>query len=127
MHNLAVLYAEGIDGKPDYTAAAEWFRKAAAYGVMDSQYNLAILYARGIGVQADLAEAYRWFALAAAKGDADAARKRDQVAAQLDQYTLASAKRAAQSFVAEQQPDEATNLKVPPGGWDRVTASAKPR
>jgi localization factor PodJL len=28
MHNLAVLYAEGIDGKPDYKAASEWFRKA---------------------------------------------------------------------------------------------------
>ena len=54
MHNLAVLYAEGIDGKPDYKAASEWFRKAAGYGVTDSQYNLAILYARGIGVPANL-------------------------------------------------------------------------
>jgi localization factor PodJL len=128
MHNLAVLYAEGINDKPDYTVAAEWFRRAANYGVTDSQYNLAILYARGIGVQADLAEAYRWFALAAAGGDADAARKRDQVGAQLDQYTLAAAKRAAQTFVAEREPDEATNLKVPPGGWDRAPAPpAKPR
>ena len=30
MHNLAVLYAEGIDGKPDYRTAAQWFRKAAS-------------------------------------------------------------------------------------------------
>ncbi len=44
MHNMAVLYAEGIDGKPDYKTAAEWFRRAADYGVADSQYNLAILY-----------------------------------------------------------------------------------
>ena len=51
MHNLAVLYAEGIDGKPDYKVAAQWFRKAAGYGVADSQYNLAILYARGIGIR----------------------------------------------------------------------------
>ena len=29
MHNLAVLYAEGVDGKPDYKIAAQWFRKAA--------------------------------------------------------------------------------------------------
>ena len=100
MHNLAVLYAEGIDGKPDYKAASEWFRKAASYGVTDSQYNLAILYARGIGVQANLAESYRWFALAAANGDSDAAKKRDEVAARLDQKTLAAAKLAAQSFVA---------------------------
>jgi localization factor PodJL len=128
MHNLAVLYAEGINDKPDYTVAAEWFRRAANYGVTDSQYNLAILYARGIGVQADLAEAYRWFALAASKGDADAARKRDQVGAELDQYTLAAAKREVQTFVAKRQPEEATSLRVPPGGWDRTPAPpAKPR
>jgi localization factor PodJL len=128
MHNLAVLYAEGIDGKPDYKAASEWFRKAASYGVTDSQYNLAILFARGIGVQANLAESYRWFALAAANGDNDAAKKRDEVAARLDQKTLAGAKLAAQSFAPEREPDEATNLKAPPGGWDHVPAApAKPR
>jgi localization factor PodJL len=128
MHNLAVLYAEGIDGKPDYKAASEWFRKAASYGVTDSQYNLAILFARGIGVQANLAESYRWFALAAANGDNDAAKKRDEVAARLDQKTLAAAKLATQSFAPEREPDEATNLKAPPGGWDHVPAApAKPR
>ena len=123
MHNLAVLYAEGIDGKPDYKAASEWFRKAASYGVTDSQYNLAILFARGIGVQANLAESYRWFALAAANGDSDAAKKRDEVAARLDQKTLAAAKLAAQSFAPEREPDEATNLKAPPGGWDHAPAA----
>ena len=111
MHNLAVLYAEGIDGKPDYKAASEWFRKAAGYGVTDSQYNLAILYARGIGIPANLAESYRWFALAAANGDTDAAKKRDEVAARLDQQALAAAKLAVQGFVAEREPDEATSLK----------------
>ena len=128
MHNLAVLYAEGVDGKPDYKAASEWFRKAASHGVTDSQYNLAILFARGIGVQANLAESYRWFALAAANGDSDAAKKRDEVAARLDQKTLEAAKLAAQSFAPEREPDEATNLKAPPGGWDHAPAApAKPR
>ena len=109
-----MLYAEGIDGKPDYKAASEWFRKAASYGVTDSQYNLAILFARGIGVQANLAESYRWFALAAAKGDNDAAKKRDEVAARLDQKTLAAAKLAAQSFVPSAG-RRGVNLKAPPG------------
>jgi localization factor PodJL len=128
MHNLAVLYAEGIDGRPDYKAASEWFRKAAGYGITDSQYNLAILYARGIGLPTDLAESYRWFALAAADGDSDAAKKRDEVAARLDQKTLMSAKLAVQSFVPDREPDEATNLKAPPGGWDRATAApVRPR
>ena len=128
MHNLAVLYAEGIEGKPDYKAASEWFRKAAGYGVTDSQYNLAILYARGIGIPANLAESYRWFALAAANGDTDAAKKRDEVAARLDQQALATAKLAVQGFVVEREPDEATSLRTPPGGWDRAPAApVKPR
>ena len=128
MHNLAVLYAEGIDGKPDYKMAAEWFRKAAGYGVTDSQYNLAILFARGIGMPVNLTESYRWFALAAANGDADAAKKRDEVGARLDQQTLTAAKLAAQTFVADREPEDATSLKAPPGGWDHTPAApAKPR
>ncbi len=126
MHNLAVLYAEGIDGKPDYRTAAQWFRKAASRGIADSQFNLAILYARGIGTEPNLAESYRWFALAAAKGDQDAAKKRDEVGARLDQKTLTAARLAAQTFTAEPEPDEATNLKAPAGGWDRpAVANAK--
>ena len=85
MHNLAVLYAEGVDGKPDYQTAARWFRKAADHGVVDSQYNLAILYARGIGVETNLAEAFKWFALASREGDREAAseaRRRRQPAGQ---------------------------------------------
>ena len=92
MHNLAVIYAEGGDqGRPDYVAAAEWFRKGAEYGVRDSQYNLAILYARGLGVEQNLVQSYLWFAAAAAQGDADAAKKRDDVGARLDSKDFASA------------------------------------
>ena len=128
MHNLAVVYAEGIDGKPDYKAAARWFRKAASHGIADSQYNLAILYARGIGIETNLAESYKWFALVAAKGDAEAAKKRDEVGERLDQKTLMAAKLAAQTFTPESEPDAAVSLQVPPGGWDRPTATpAKPR
>ena len=84
--------------------------------------------ARGIGFQANLAESYRWFALAAANGDTDAAKKRDEVAARLDQQSLTTAKLAAQTFVPEREPDEATSLKAPPGGWDHSPAApAKPR
>jgi localization factor PodJL len=124
MPNLAVLYAEGLDGKPDYAVASQWFRKAAAFGVVDSQYNLAILYARGVGVERNMAESYKWFALAAKGGDKDAGKKRDEIAARLDPQQLESAKQAAEAFVPEQQPDEATSAKAPPGGWDQVVAAA---
>jgi localization factor PodJL len=124
MHNLAVLYTGGIDGEPDFAAAAEWFRKAAAYGVVDSEYNLGILYARGSGVERDLAESYKWFALAAKGGDRDAAHKRDEVARGLDPKRLESARQAVEAFVATPQPDEATAVKAPPGGWDHTATAA---
>jgi len=128
IHNLAVLYAEGIDGKPDYRTASQWFRKAADKGVADSQYNLGILYARGIGVDQNLAESYKWFALAAQQGDQDAAKKREDVAARLDQQSLVAAKLAVQTWAADPPPDEAMNVKAPPGGWDgaQATGPAKP-
>ena len=126
MHNLAVMYAEGVDGKPDYKAAAHWFRKAAEHGIADSQYNLGILYARGVGIDRNLAESYKWFALAAAQGDRDAAKKRDDVAARLDQGSLAAAKLAVQGFVAEPQPEEAATVKSPPGGWERPGEPPRP-
>jgi localization factor PodJL len=125
MHNLGVLYAEGIDGKPDFRSAGQWFRKAAAYGVADSQYNLAVLYARGLGVERNLSEAYKWFALAAQGGDQDAAKKRDEVAGRLEAQTLAAARRAVESWTAEAQPEEATTVKAPPGGWDQPAPAAK--
>jgi localization factor PodJL len=79
-------------------------------------------------VETNLAESYKWFALASARGDQDAARKRDEVAARLDPQTLMAAKLAVQTFVAEREPDEAINLRVPPAGWDRPLAQpAKPR
>ena len=123
LHNLAVLYAEGIDGKPDYLSAAKWFRKAAGYGVADSQYNLGILYARGIGVEQNLAEAYRWFALAAREGDREAAKKRDDVGARLDQRSLTAAQTAVQTWASEPQPEAALQVKTPPGGWDTAIAA----
>ena len=120
MHNLAVLYAEGVDGKPDYAAAVQWFRKAAQRGIADSQYNLGVLCARGIGSAQSYSEAYKWFALAAAQGDKESAKKRDDVAAHLDATALAAARRAVAGFVAEPQPQEATVVPEPPGGWDHA-------
>ena len=104
MHNLAVLYAEGIDGKPDYATAVQWFRKAAQHGIADSQYNLGVLCARGLGTDQNHAEAYKWFALATIQGDKESAKKRDDVATHLDPATLAAAQQAVKSFVAEPQP-----------------------
>jgi localization factor PodJL len=125
MHNLAVLYAEGINGAADYRTAARWFRKAADHGVTDSQYNLAILYARGVGVEQNDAEAYKWFTLAANHGDNEAAKKRDEIAAMLDQQSLAAANLAVQKWAPAAQPDAAVTVKAPPGGWEPAAQAAK--
>jgi localization factor PodJL len=128
MHNVAVLYADGVNGRSDYHSAALWFRKAADHGITDSQYNLAILYARGNGEPQNYAEAYKWFALAAKQGDVEAASKRDEVASQLDDDTLAAADFVVKGWRPEPQPDEAIKVKAPPGGWDAVAQpKAKPR
>ncbi len=123
MHNLAVLYAEGIDGPADYRTAAHWFRKAADHGITDSQYNLAILYARGIGVEQNYAESYKWFALAAKQG-----RRRRRQEARRNRHPSRPAiargsEAAVQKWTAEPQPDDAINVKAPPGGWDPSAAS----
>jgi localization factor PodJL len=126
MHNLAVLDADGGGRGPNYKAAANWFKKAAERGVADSQYNLGILYARGIGLEQNLAESYKWFTLAAGQGDQDAGKKRDDVAAKLDQQSLVAAKLAVQTFSPDLAPDEATNVKAPAAGWDKAPAAAAP-
>ena len=121
MHNLAVLLADG-GGKPDYTAAARWFRKAAEHGVRDSQYNLAILYARGMGGPQDLVQSYAWFSAAADQGDADAAKKRDDVASRFDAKTLERAKALAKAFRPKASEPAANDVVPPPGGWQAQPA-----
>jgi localization factor PodJL len=127
MHNLAVLYADGVNGRADYHTAALWFRKAADRGITDSQYNLAILYARGSGGPQNYAEAYKWFALAAKQGDVEAANKRDDIAAQLDEEALAAADLVVKSWKPEPQPDDAVKVKTPPGGWDAAIQTPRPK
>ena len=124
MHNLAVLDADGGGKGANYKNASQWFRKAADRGVADSQFNLGILYARGIGVDQNLAESFKWFSLAAAQGDADSVRKRDDIAKRLDAQSLAAAKLAIQTFTLEPQPDDATNVTTPAGGWDSSPVQA---
>jgi localization factor PodJL len=98
MHNLGVVFSQGIDGKPDWPRAIEWFRKSAEMGQADSQYNLGVIYARGLAGSADLAEAWKWFALAASQGDADSATKRDSLITRADPQALTRARQAAENF-----------------------------
>ncbi len=121
MHNLAVLYAEGIDGKPDYQTAAAWFRKAADYGIADSQYNLAILYARGIGVEQNLAEAYKWFALAARDRRRGSGQEARRYGRRLDQQSLAGRYAGGASLETAAAAGRRGAGQDAAGGWERRT------
>ena len=124
MHNLAVLYAQdGGQGKPDYPVALDWFRRAGAYGVRDSQFNLGVLYGRGLGATQDLAQSWLWFSLAAKQGDTDAAHKRDEVAIRMDAKTMGAAKKLLEDFKIK-TPDPAVNdaPPAPPAAADAAPA-----
>ena len=125
MHNLAVLIAEDPrDGKPDYAEAAHWFRKAAELGIRDSQFNLGVLYGRGLGVPQDLGQSWMWFSLAARQGDADAAGKRDEVAAKMDASALAAASKALEAFKTQTPSPEANDPPSPAGAQGRTNEPA---
>jgi localization factor PodJL len=91
MHNLALYYFRGEGGPQDATVAAQWFKKAAERGIVDSQYNLGLLYQSGSGVPRDLAQAYRWFTVAANAGDTEARAAATQLADKLSSVQLAAA------------------------------------
>lgn len=95
MHNLATLLASGASGKPDYGMALRWYTEAAEAGFRDSQFNTGLLLSRGIGSKSNPPGAFQWFSIAAAQGDAEAARKRDELAARLTPADLKNAKAAA--------------------------------
>ena len=127
MHNLAVLTADGGDGKPDYAGAANWFAKAAEFGVRDSQYNLAVLYARGLGVTKDLPKSLFWFTLAANQGDADAATKRGDVTARLDNKQLDAVQADVAAFKPGKPVASGNDVQAPPEGWDAIAQQLPPR
>ena len=110
MHNLAVSVSGRDGSKPDYALAAKWYAEAAAYGVADSQFNLGILAEHGLGTTKNLADAYKWFSLAAARGDAEAAKRREVVKAQLAPAARAKAENAVKGWKAKKALSEANEV-----------------
>ncbi|MDR3408405.1 MAG: hypothetical protein P4L68_07905 [Methylovirgula sp.] len=66
---LAASYVEGRVTARDLNAAAEWYEKAAAQGLVPAQYRLATLYEKGIGVPRDLSKAQALYQRAAEQGN----------------------------------------------------------
>lgn len=118
MHNLATLLTAGVSGKPDYAGALQWYTEAAEAGVRDSQFNMGVLLARGVGIRKDPAKAFHWFALAAAQGDAEAAKKRDEIASRLTAAELNAARTLVEGW--RPRPTDPLANDVPPRLGDRT-------
>ena len=106
-HNLALYYYEAGSGQPTAASAAtaaQWFRRAADQGLVDSQYNLGRLYETGVGVSQNTAEAYKWYLIAAASGDADARASALRLKGQLSSDARTAAERSAAAFRTANRP-----------------------
>ncbi len=66
---VGYLYAQGIEGMPDYQKAAEWYQKAADQGSNVAMYLLAVMSIEGLGVPQDYAVALLFAEKIAASGD----------------------------------------------------------
>ena len=71
-HLLGRLYETGLGVPIDYTAALEWYRRAAVRDHAESQLGLGSLYAQGKGVHRDQNSAATWLRKSAEKDNADA-------------------------------------------------------
>lgn len=63
--NLGVM----LQGRGEFSQAAEWYQRAAALGVGTAAYDLGTLYYNGQGFAQDDAAALHWFRLAAERDD----------------------------------------------------------
>lgn len=64
--------------------------------------ELGTLYAAGRAVQRDLVAAHMWFNIAALRGDAEAARQRQEVAAEMSRDEIARALGRARAWLEAQ-------------------------
>jgi TPR repeat protein len=65
----------------------------------DVFFNLGMMYATGGSVPADLVTAHKWFNIAALKGNAEAARLRRELSAEMSDGDIAAAQRAARAWL----------------------------
>lgn len=65
----------------------------------DAFYDLGIRYSVGDAVPADLVSAHKWFNIAAMKGNKEAVQQRQDIAANMSPGEIASALRAARTWL----------------------------
>lgn len=63
-------------------------------------FEMGVKYACGRTGVYDLIEAHKWFNIAALRGDAEAARRRQEIAAELSAQDIAAAQRRAREWLS---------------------------
>jgi uncharacterized protein len=63
-------------------------------------YELGVNYSCGRKVEADLVEAHKWFNIAALRGDNEAARRRQEISAEMSAFEIAAAQRRAREWLS---------------------------
>jgi TPR repeat protein len=84
-------YANGFGVDRSMPDAAQWFRRAGEFGIVDAQYNLAFLYEHGEGVAKSAIDAYAWYSIGGARGDQAAQRAAERLARELSAKQLGDA------------------------------------
>lgn len=62
-------------------------------------FHMGVAYACGRKVETDLIEAHKWFNIAALRGDVEAARRRQEIAAEMSMADVAAAQRRAREWL----------------------------
>ena len=65
----------------------------------DALFELGMLYATGRDVIADLVAAHKWFNIAAARGNAEALKRRVEIAREMSGEEIAEAQRQAREWL----------------------------
>jgi TPR repeat protein len=76
-------------------------------------YELGIMYASGRSMPVDLVSAHKWLNIAAMKGNADAARMRREIAAEMSDAEIGQAQRAARDWLRQAETSAAPAIAKP--------------
>ena len=72
MHNVAEMKLTGDGTEKDLMTSFHWYKKAAAYDLLDSMFMVGKMYEMGWGIQKSNQQAFNWYLKAALKNDGEA-------------------------------------------------------
>jgi TPR repeat protein len=67
----------------------------------DAFIELGLMYSTGNTVPTDLVSAHKWFNIAAVRGSREAVRLRQEIAAEMSEFEIAAAQRAARDWLSK--------------------------